>query len=300
MNRVRQNRIIKVITVSAAFVIATSAFLLLFDWGLERYRSPSEKTQVESLEDQVKTDYEASLTLTAERERLTQKSLDRSANSGLISWVLTVGVIVFLIGVNWLDSIAEVSIAFESKLVQLEISESLSSTPGASPVQVREIQAPPEIDLSFVGQVVEIEGQSRDAAIAILRGIQGHYGYLPDEALRRVCELTEITPSQIAGTSSFYAQFRLSPVGKHVVKVCHGTACHVAGVVQISEELYRFLDVPAEADTDPQRLFTLEKVACLGCCSLAPVMMVDEETAGRLTPATARDVINKVEPEAYG
>ena len=140
-------------------------------------------------------------------------------------------------------------------------------------------------------------GGSREAAIPILRAIQSHYGYLPDEALQKVCELTDITPAQIAGTSSFYAQFRRSPVGKHIVKICHGTACHVAGVQQITEEIRRYLAVPPDSDTDPRRLFTLDNVACLGCCSLAPVLMIDEQTVGRLTPATACESLRTVEPE---
>ena len=144
------------------------------------------------------------------------------------------------------------------------------------------------IDLSFVDELVERVRPQPEAAIPILQAIQSHYRYLPDEALRRVCERTEITPAQIAGSSSFYAQFRRSPVGRHVVRVCHGTACHVAGAEQITEELRRHLAIPPDADTDPRRLFTLDAVACLGCCSLAPVMMIEEETAGRLTPASAR------------
>ena len=104
------------------------------------------------------------------------------------------------------------------------------------------------------------------------------------------------TPAQIAGTSSFYAQFRRSPVGRHVVRVCHGTACHVAGAEQITQELRRHLDIAPDADTDPRRLFTVDAVACLGCCSLAPVMMIEEDTVGRLTPASARQALDAVEP----
>jgi NADH:ubiquinone oxidoreductase subunit E len=119
---------------------------------------------------------------------------------------------------------------------------------------------------------------------------------LPDEALNRVCELTEITPAQIAGTSSFYAQFRRSPAGKHIVKICHGTACHVTGATQVSEELRRHLEISPDADTDAERLFTLDNVACLGCCSLAPVIMIDEQTFGRLTPSSACQALHEVEP----
>ena len=134
-------------------------------------------------------------------------------------------------------------------------------------------------------------------AIPLLQAIQTHYRYLPDEALHRLCEITEISPAQIAGTSSFYGQFRRSPFGDHIVKVCHGTACHVAGARQITGELRRYLEIPEGRDTDPTRQFTIEEVACLGCCSLAPVMMVDEQTAGRLTPNTAPRALKAFEKE---
>jgi NADH:ubiquinone oxidoreductase subunit E len=81
-----------------------------------------------------------------------------------------------------------------------------------------------------------------------------------------------------------------------MVRVCHGTACHVSGARQITEELRRTLKIPRGSDTDPERMFTLEEVACLGCCSLAPVMMVDEHAAGKLTPSTARGALDAAVP----
>ncbi|MGO9096240.1 MAG: NAD(P)H-dependent oxidoreductase subunit E [Bryobacteraceae bacterium] len=153
------------------------------------------------------------------------------------------------------------------------------------------VTEPPPLDLSFVETAVALHGRGRESAIPLLAAIQTHYRYLPDEALRRLCELTAVTPAQIAGTSSFYGQFRRSPVGEHLVRVCHGTACHVSGARQITEELRRYLAIPDGADTDPSRTFTVGEVACLGCCSLAPVMMVDGRTAGKLTPASARDAL---------
>jgi NADH:ubiquinone oxidoreductase subunit E len=145
-----------------------------------------------------------------------------------------------------------------------------------------------------VDRIVEEEGTSQEAAIQILQAIQAHYRYLPDAALARVCELTEITPVQIAGTSSFYARFRRSQVGRHIVRVCQGTACHVSGSRQIAEELRRHLEIPEGADTDPEKMFTIDEVACLGCCSLAPVLMVDDHTVGKLTPATAGAALDVV------
>jgi NADH:ubiquinone oxidoreductase subunit E len=150
---------------------------------------------------------------------------------------------------------------------------------------------PPDLDLSFVETAIALHGRGKESAIPLLAAIQTHYRYLPDEALRRLCDITGITPAQIAGTSSFYGQFRRSPVGEHLVRVCHGTACHVSGARQITEELRRYLAIPDGADTDPSRTFTVDEVACLGCCSLAPVMMVDGHTAGKLTPASARDAL---------
>jgi NADH:ubiquinone oxidoreductase subunit E len=128
----------------------------------------------------------------------------------------------------------------------------------------------------------------------MLQAIQEHYRYLPDDVLRGVCERTEITPAQLAGSSTFYARFRHEPLGRRVVRVCHGTACHVAGAGPITEELRRHLGIPDDGDTDPRRLFTIDEVACVGCCSLAPVMMIEDETAGRLTPARARQAIDAV------
>ncbi len=147
--------------------------------------------------------------------------------------------------------------------------------------------APPALDLTFVDGLVALHGRNPESAITLLQAIQAHYRYLPDEALRRLCQLTEVTPAQLAGASSFYGQFRSTPVGKHSVRVCHGTACHVAGARQITEELRRVLSISEGEDTDAARMFTVGEVACLGCCSLAPVMTVDGHTVGRLTPAMA-------------
>jgi NADH:ubiquinone oxidoreductase subunit E len=151
------------------------------------------------------------------------------------------------------------------------------------------------MDLNFIDQLVATQGRSKENAIALLQAVQKHYRYLPDQAIQRLSELTGITPAQFAGTSSFYGQFRRTPAGKHTVRVCHGTACHVAGARQVTDELRRYLGIPDGADTDAARMFTVDEVACLGCCSLAPVLMVDGRTAGRLTPATASGALAHVE-----
>jgi NADH-quinone oxidoreductase subunit F len=149
----------------------------------------------------------------------------------------------------------------------------------------------PSLDLSFVDQVVEAQGRRAEAVIPILQAIQRHWRYLPQEALERVCALTEITPATIIGVSTFYTQFRHRPVGRHIINVCHGTACHVKGAGMIQEALARRLRLAEGEDTDAEGLFTVEKVACLGCCTLAPVVQIDGVTYGRLTSATVPEAI---------
>jgi NADH-quinone oxidoreductase subunit F len=139
------------------------------------------------------------------------------------------------------------------------------------------------IDLTFIDQAIGRLGRTPDMVIPILQEIQDHYGYLPEEALRHVCGTTQILPSAITGVSSFYDMFRHEPVGKYIVHVCHGTACHVAGSERAEDALRRHLGIPTDSHTDPDRQFTVEPVACLGCCTLAPVVRIAGETIGYAT-----------------
>lgn len=136
------------------------------------------------------------------------------------------------------------------------------------------------VDLTFVEQAVARIGRKPEAAIPILQALQEHYGYLPEEALRHICHQSEITPAAIAGVASFYDMFRLRPTGKHIVRVCRGTACHVAGVGRVEDALRRQLGIPEGKDTDPDGNVTIEQVACLGVCTLAPVLKFADHTFG--------------------
>lgn len=138
-------------------------------------------------------------------------------------------------------------------------------------------------DLQIVDEAVSEFGRDASAVIPILQRLQQHFRYLPEAALRRVCELTDITPAAIAGVSTFYSQFRHKPVGRHIISICHGTACHVKGSGLVQDALERHLGIKEGEDTDPEGVFTLERVACLGCCTLAPVMRIDGVTYGHLT-----------------
>ena len=128
--------------------------------------------------------------------------------------------------------------------------------------------------------------------IPLLQKLQEAYGYLPQDVIGRLSERTEIFVSQIMGVATFYSQFRLKPVGKNIVRVCFGTACHVNGAENIADAICRELNVKIGGTTE-DRKFTVETVACLGCCSLAPVIMINGEAHGRLNPDTARNVIKE-------
>ena len=151
------------------------------------------------------------------------------------------------------------------------------------------------VDLKFLDEVVERYGREPDAVIPILQAMQDHYGYLPGEGLLRICQTSRITPAAIAGVSSFYDMFRHKPVGKFIVRVCSGTACHVTGAERVEDALRRHLKIPAGDDTDASGQFTLEQVACLGCCTLAPVVKIQDATFGHATaekaPAIVRDFL---------
>ncbi len=154
-----------------------------------------------------------------------------------------------------------------------------------------------ELDLTFVCEAVERVGTGQEKVLEILQAVQGEYGYLPEATLERVCELTDITPASIAGISTFYDQFRHRPAGRHIIRVCVGTACHVKGAETVYDGFRQHLGIAQDDDTDADGLFTLEKVACLGCCTLAPAAQVGQVTYGHLTaekiPAVLKDFLEQ-------
>jgi len=138
------------------------------------------------------------------------------------------------------------------------------------------------IDLKEIDRIVAEIGTGAGKVIPILHAVQKAFNYLPDPALRRVCEITEITPAGISGISTFYSQFRHTPAGKHIIQVCTGTACHMKGAELVYDAFGRELKIEGEKDTDPEGLFTLQTVACLGCCTIAPVVQIDGVTYGHV------------------
>ncbi|MBN2011502.1 NAD(P)H-dependent oxidoreductase subunit E [candidate division KSB1 bacterium] len=143
-----------------------------------------------------------------------------------------------------------------------------------------------------VDAIVAEHGREPNAVIPILQAIQRIYRYLPKEALERVVETTEITAAAIEGVSTFYTMFRYEPVGEHTVHVCVGTACHVKGAERVYDAFLRELGIPQGKDTDKNRQFTVTKVACLGCCTLAPVVQIDQVTYGHVQPTDVDQILH--------
>ncbi len=149
------------------------------------------------------------------------------------------------------------------------------------------------IDLGLLSTLIEKYKHKKGNIIPLLQGTQDLYGFIPEDAFRLISAETGISTSDMYGVATFYSQFRLSPVGKHIIKICHGTACHVQDASTISESLEEALGIK-DGETTADNLFTLESVACLGCCSLAPVMMIGGETYGKLTSKSAVKVIKEI------
>jgi NADH-quinone oxidoreductase subunit E len=133
--------------------------------------------------------------------------------------------------------------------------------------------------------------------IPALQKVQEKDGYISMERIREIHRDSGIPLSQIYGVATFYSQFRFHPVGKHIIRVCHGTACHVTGAKGITEALEEALGITT-GETTKDKLFTLDMVSCLGCCSLAPVIMIDNATYGNLKPGDIKKIIKQYKKAA--
>jgi len=152
------------------------------------------------------------------------------------------------------------------------------------------------IDLKRIDDIVRRTGDDPTKAIPVLQAIQEEFRYIPMEAMARIAETTKMTGSQLYGVATFYSQFRLSPVGEKIIRVCHGTACHVGGAEGLTESLESRLGIRDGENTQDMK-YTLESVACVGCCSLAPVVMVDNRTYGSLDRRKAAAIVDELEKQ---
>lgn len=152
-------------------------------------------------------------------------------------------------------------------------------------------------DLTLLEDVLQKYQNVSGSLITILQKAQDIYGYLPTDVIYHVAERTGSTPAKVMGVATFYTQFRLTPVGKYLIMLCQGTACHVNGSERIESAICEELGIK-NGETTEDGLFTLKNVACLGCCSLSPVMMINDETFGSLTPDKAIGILNDLRKRA--
>lgn len=148
-------------------------------------------------------------------------------------------------------------------------------------------------DLTLLDNVMDKYAAVPGSLITILQKAQDIYGYLPLDVMYYIGEKTGNSPAKVMGVATFYTQFRTTPVGKHLIMLCQGTACHVNGAERVLKALCEELNIE-DGGTSADGLFSLKTVACLGCCSLSPVMMVGEDTYGSLTPDKAVAIIREI------
>ena len=150
-----------------------------------------------------------------------------------------------------------------------------------------------KIDLKQIEGVLDELAKVKGSLITILQKTQDIYGYLPKDAIIYISERTGIAESEIMGVATFYTQFRLTPVGKYLIMLCQGTACHVNSSELILQTIKDELGIE-DGETTEDGLFSLKCVACLGCCSLSPVMMINESTYGSLTPKKTEKILKEL------
>jgi NADH-quinone oxidoreductase subunit E len=163
----------------------------------------------------------------------------------------------------------------------------MSAIPTTPPTVGRQFQA--------VCKTLERHGHQPSRLIPILQAIQDEYRYLPEDVLTYVATALGVPPARVFGVATFYAHFALEAKGKYVVRLCDGTACHVKQSIPILDAIRAKLGLSESKKTTPDMLFTVETVACLGACGLAPVMVVNEEVHGQVTPASALKIIEVIQ-----
>jgi NADH-quinone oxidoreductase subunit E len=145
-----------------------------------------------------------------------------------------------------------------------------------------------------VCQILERHSRAANRLIPILQAVQDEYRYLPQEVLTYVATSLGVPPAKVFGVATFYSHFALEPKGKYVVRLCDGTACHVKQSIPILDALRQKLGLDEKRTTTPDMLFTVETVACLGACGLAPVVVINDEVHGQMTPAAAVALVDKI------
>ncbi|MBQ3834332.1 MAG: NADH-quinone oxidoreductase subunit NuoE [Elusimicrobia bacterium] len=145
-----------------------------------------------------------------------------------------------------------------------------------------------------VKQILEENGKDKARLIPILQAVQEVYKYLPEDVLNFIASELEISPARVYGVATFFAHFTLNPKGKHIIKVCDGTACHVKKSTLLIDAIKTKLNLKDNQNTTSDMLFTLETVSCLGACGLAPAMVIDDEVYGQVTPEKINTLLDEM------
>jgi NADH-quinone oxidoreductase subunit E len=148
--------------------------------------------------------------------------------------------------------------------------------------------------IASIAPILDKHGRKPSRLVPILQDVQEKFRYLPPDALRQVARSLNVAPARVFGVATFYAHFAIKPKGKHLVRLCDGTACHVKDSVPILDAIRKRLGVDAKNPTTHDLMFTVETVACLGACGLAPVVVVDDQVYGQMTPARAVEIIDAI------
>lgn len=142
--------------------------------------------------------------------------------------------------------------------------------------------------------ILEQFGRKPSRLVPILQAVQEEYRYLPEEVLTYVATALDVSPARVYGVATFYSHFAIQPKGKHLIRLCDGTACHVKDSVPILKAIRKRLNLDGKRNTTPDMLFTVETVACLGACGLAPVVVLDDQVHGQMTPESGVKLVEEV------
>ncbi len=147
-----------------------------------------------------------------------------------------------------------------------------------------------QIDINKMNEILNSHKSEQSSLIPLLQAVQEEYGYVPEAAMDKIAESLNISAGKIYGVVTFYAQFYLKPHGKHKVCICQGTACHVKGAKKVQAKIEEYLGIK-EGETTEDMRFSIESVACLGACALAPLVTVDKDYYGNMTPEKVKDAL---------
>jgi NADH-quinone oxidoreductase subunit F len=293
------NRTTRIFTLIAAATVATTVGILVIDQWRWSSGLAQRRTQLDVAEEAARSDPRAAEALQELVKRQTQASLAVVARARLAALValsataLVVGLLSRPTGRR-----RELPACLAARLPTTGTAPEAISYESAGTPHTPTVPAPrtysrqPAVDLAAVGDLVGRIGTGQRHLIPLLHAISKRYHYLPLAALQELSRLTAIPLAEVTGVASFYTQFRTQPRGEHLIQVCRGTACHVAGADRVFDQLGRLLRISPGQDTDPHGRATLETVGCLGCCTRAPVVQVDERTEGHVEVETLPSLVD--------